>query len=292
MGKGRKRIEHNTSRTAQYTCMSRAASYLDKRPEYRCDDHIAVKLVPGYLIPFMKIGMVRRFSPKGIYEYVIARTRYIDSVFKDAVEKDFPQILVFGAGFDSRGIRFLGTDSKTKVFELDVPITQNRKIEHLRELGIEIHPNITFIPIDFNKESPGRKLIEYGFRKNKRSLFILEGLTMYLDPGSVDLTFRMISEFAGSGSEVVFDYIYSSVLREENLYYGEKAIRNKVRKADEGWVFGLEKGEIKKFLEKYDLDLVEDLDSKGLENRYFRDGNGNIIARINGTHCITHAKRT
>lgn len=291
MGKGRRRIEYNTSRTAQFTCMSRAASYFEKRLQYRSDDHIATKLVPRYLIPFLKIGMVRRFSPKGIYEYVIVRTKFIDSIFKNAILNEFEQILVFGAGFDTRGIRFLKAKSNTKIFEMDVPITQNAKIDKLNKIGIKIDPNIIFIPIDFNKESPENKLNKFGFQKNKRSLFILEGLLMYLDPKSVDLTFKMIDEFAGTNSEVVFDYVYSSVLREENIYYGEEEIRNKVKNANELWVFGIEKGEIEMFLGRYGFKLIQNLDSEGLENKYFKDMNGNIIGKINGTHCIAYAKK-
>jgi methyltransferase (TIGR00027 family) len=235
--------------------------------------------------------MVRFFSPKGIYEYVIARTKYIDSAFKNAISKEFEQILIFGAGFDSRGLRFLEKNSRTKVFELDVPITQNAKINKFRKIGIKIHPNIIFIPIDFNKESPEKKLLESGFLRNKRSLFILEGLLMYLDPGSVDRTFRMIEEFAGENSEVVFDYILASVIREENIYYGEEMIRNRVKRSNEAWVFGIEKGEIEKFLEKYNFHLVRNLDSKALENTYFREKEGKLLGKINGTHCLAHARK-
>ena len=47
---------------------------------------------------------------------------------------------------------------------------------------------------------------------------------MYLNKETVDTIFHVIDGFAGTGSEVVFDYVYSSVLREENLYYGETEV--------------------------------------------------------------------
>ena len=80
--------------------------------------------------------------------------------------------LIFGAGFDSRGIRFADLNKKTNIFELDAPVTQEAKISQLKKRGIEINPNITFIPIDFNKESLEDKLIESGFTKNRKSLKI------------------------------------------------------------------------------------------------------------------------
>jgi len=185
----------------------------------------------------------------------------------------------------------LDPNCRTKVFELDVPITQNAKINQQKKRKVKINSNIIFIPIDFNKESIKNKLIQSGFEKNKKSLFILEGLLMYLSPEAVDSTFKIISEFAGLESEIVFDYIYSSVLRRENIYYGEKDIIDFVIKAGEGWTFGIEKGEVEIFLKKYNLKLIEDANAEYLESKYFEDENQKIIGKINGTHCIAYAKR-
>ncbi|HTX61874.1 MAG TPA: SAM-dependent methyltransferase, partial [Methanobacterium sp.] len=225
-----------------------------------------------------------------MYEYVIARTKFIDSLFQKAIESEFEQILIFGAGFDSRSVRFAKLSKKTKIYELDAPVTQNAKISQLKNRGIAINPNSIFIPVDFNKESVGKKLLESGFKKNQKSLFVLEGLTMYLDPVAVEDTFRLINEFAGEGSEVVFDYVYSSVLREENLYYGESEVYTGVKDRNEPWCFGIEKGEIRSFLENYDLKLVEHLNSEDLENKYFRSGTS-TLSKVNGTHCIVQARK-
>ncbi len=293
-----RRIESKTSRTAEMICLSRAASFYEREPHYKSDDYIAPKIVPKFMQPFLRSWLIRKFykntmAPKGIYEYVIARTKFIDSVFKNAIAKEFDQILIFGAGFDSRGIRFLDKNSQIKVFELDAPITQNAKLDQLKRRGIEINPNIIFIPIDFNKESIGSKLIEAGFKKNRISLFILEGLTMYLTNEAVNSTFKLIEDFSGVGSEIVFDYIYASVLRRENIYYGEKGIFDTVMKANEAWSFGIEKGQIEAFLKNYNFTLIENNNSEDLENKYFRNRNGDnkLIGRINGTHCIAYAKK-
>jgi len=59
------------------------------------------------------------------------------------------QILIFGAGFDSRAIRFAGKNMKTKIFELDSLHTQTAKIKQYRKRGISIPKNTIFIPINF-----------------------------------------------------------------------------------------------------------------------------------------------
>jgi methyltransferase (TIGR00027 family) len=292
----RKRIETTTSRTAQMTCMSRAVSSLEKDACYRGDDHIAVLLLPKLFrlliqIPFFRWLCRRVIAPKGIYEYVIARTKFIDAVFKQALANRFSQILLFGAGFDTRALRFQAEAASARIFELDAPLTQSAKINQYRKRGLCVPDNVRFVPIDFDKQSLPVKLEEAGLRRQGRTLFVLEGLLMYLRPESVDTTFRLIREFAEKGSEIVFDYVYASVLRHENLYYGEEDIAGTVAKAGEQWHFGIEKGQIARFLASYDLGLLDHKDAGGLEEMYFKEATGGIAGRINGTHCIVRAVR-
>ena len=131
-----KRIEEKTSRMAEYTCSSRAASYYEKSDYYHSEDHIAAQMVPWFVRLLIKNGFIRKsllsvMAPKGVYEYVIARTKYIDSVFNQTVSDGVEQVLFFGAGFDSRSIRLLSNDSPVRVFEIDAPITQQAKKNRL-----------------------------------------------------------------------------------------------------------------------------------------------------------------
>jgi len=294
MVKRAKRIENEISGTAKMTCFTRAVSYYEKESYYRSNDYIAPKLVPLLLTSLLKLNPIRRLynnkiSPKGIYEYTIARTKFFDSVFYKAVQNKYEQILIFGAGFDSRGLRFLSNDSVSKVFELDMPIIQSNKIEQLKKRKIMIPPDIIFIPMDFNKESLTDRLLDYGFKKNKKNLFLLEGLLMYLTEQAVNSTFQIIDEFSAAESEILFDSIYLSVLRRENLFYGEQDIYNYVSKVGEGWTFGIEKSQIELFLNKYHFSTLEVLDSDKLEKKYFTDVNDCLVAKVNGTHCIINA---
>jgi methyltransferase (TIGR00027 family) len=289
-----RRIEITTSRTATWTCVSRAASSLELDCHYRSNDHIALLLVPSLLRFLLHIPLVRRLYksvivPKGIYEYTIARTRYIDAVYKEVLTEGCDQVLIFGAGFDTRALRFQTEAGNTKIFELDVPITQHAKREQYAKCGLSIPPNLTFISIDFDKESLSEKLDKSGFGRDKKSLFVLEGLLMYLQPESVDETFNVIASIAGKGSEIVFDYVRASVLRQEGSCYGESEIVRTVAKAGERWYFGLEEEKIEQFLKKYGLRSVEHKDAQDLERLYFTDASGEIVGRINGMHCLVRA---
>ena len=210
------------------TCLSRAVSSLESSFHYHSDDHLARRLLPGFFRVLIHISLFRRFfvrilAPEGIYEYVIARTKYVDEAFK--------------------------------------------------------------------KEPLSRKLDMAGFKKNRRSLFILEGVMMYLDPQPVQSTFQVIREFSGSGSRVVFDYIQASVLRHEHMLYGESGLAKTVSKAGEEWRFGIEPDEIASFAAKYDLVICDHKCAQELEATYFQDNHGQPVGRINGTHCIVTAAK-
>jgi methyltransferase (TIGR00027 family) len=289
-----KRVETEISTTAKLTCVSRAASSLESNSCYRSDDYIALLHIPPVFRFLFRIHPFRRLffqviAPKGVYEYTIARTKYIDAVFKKIQRETFDQILIFGAGFDSRAVRFQAEIGDTKIFELDAPVTQQAKIDQYRKLGIETPSNLVFLPIDFDKESLPEKLERAGFRKGKKCLFVMEGLLMYLQKESVDETFRVVETFAGAGSVIVFDYVRAEVLRGDGLHSGDKEIMNKVSQAGEQWTFGFEEGKVEVYLGGFGLNMLEHTQPAALERMYFTDEKGVVVGRVNGAHNLVKA---
>jgi methyltransferase (TIGR00027 family) len=292
----KKRIETTTSRTAELTCFSRAASSLETNSYYHSDDHLAIRLLPNFFRTLIRNSLFRKFfvrimTPPGIYEYVIARTKYIDAAFERALAEGFDQVLLFGAGFDTRALRFQAEAQHTHIFELDAPPTQQAKVQQYQKRNLNLPANLTFISIDFNKESLPERLDATGFHKNCRSLFILEGVLMYLEPGSVQATFQTIQEYAGIGSRVIFDYVRASVLRGEKTLYGEAGAAQTVSKAGEGWQFGLEPDELALFVADYGFEVSDHKCAQELESAYFQDATGNLVGHVNGTHCIVTTVR-
>ena len=290
-----KRIETTTSRTAEWICLTRAISSLERDPHYKSDDHLALRLLPDRFRMLLRIPgfgrlFIRFVAAKWLYEYIIARTKYIDAAFQEALANHFDQILIFGAGFDTRALRLQNGSGVTRVFELDVPITQQAKIEQYRQRKLDIPANLTFVPIDFDKESLPARLEQAGFEKQKKSLFILEGLLMYLQPESVHETFQTIQSLAGAGSQVVFDYVYASVLQGKVPYAAaETKVMESVAREGEPWQFGIEKGTLEQFLSAYGFQLCDESDAAKLEQRFFSDETGRIIGHVNRTHCLVQA---
>ena len=174
---------------------------------------------------------------------------------------------------------------KHQVFKLSFTDCQQDKLKAYKSKELAVPENVTFVPIDFNKESLRDKIGRAGFVVGKKTLFMLEGVTMYLSKEAVEDTLSFISESSGKGSKVVFDHIYSGVLRGENKYYGEKGMYKRTAKVGEEWTFALEENETEPFLNKFGFDVKDYCNAHELEERYFKNSSG-TVAKINGIHAI------
>ena len=216
----------------------------------------------------------------------------MDEAFLAALQAGYPQIVLLGAGFDTRALRFASQNQGTKIYELDVPTTQSPKIEIFHQRGLAIPPELVFAPINFDREDIFTVLSEAGFKDRQLTLFLWEGVSMYLSAEAVNNTLKFIRAHSAPGSRVVFDYIHASVLRRENRYYGEQEIFKTVANAGEGWTFGLEDGKITPFLAARGFEISAHYTASDLEKRYLTAEDGTLYKRVNGTHCIVVAEVT
>lgn len=290
----KRRIETKSSQTAGYTCFSRACATRELDPRLRGPDNLAEIILPPMAKLMLDIAparkfMMRKMFPPGIYEYVIARTKVMDAAFLEALDADFPQIVLLGAGFDTRALRFADRNQGTQIFELDVATTQQPKIEIFHKKKLTIPPELIFVPIDFDREGISDVLGKAGFREGQKTLFLWEGVSMYITAEAVDGTLAFIHSHSASGSRAVFDYLYASVLRRENRFYGEKEIYETVARVGEAWTFGLEDGEVESFLATRGFEMLAHYTSADLERLYMTTEEGKLHGRVNGTHCIVLA---
>jgi methyltransferase (TIGR00027 family) len=285
-------IEQKPSSTAGIVCFFRACANKEKNKQIRGPDYLAKIFFKGWdrlLLKFhrLTLPMARRRVP-GTYEYLIARTKFFDDVFKQALVENYPQIVFLGAGYDTRPYRFKDYINQTKIFELDVPTTQQIKKQYLRLSNVSIPKQLQFIPINFNKEELGEVLIKNGFKKNQKTLFIWEGVTEYLTPEAVDSTLEFISKNS-SGNAVAFNYIYKSVVDQTCNYYGAKEIVKATEKSDEPYQFGIEEGKIEQFLKGRGFELVSHYTAEELEKKYLTKYDSSLFGRISGHVCLVLA---
>ncbi len=288
-----KEKKKNTS-TAGYICFSRACATREKDPALRGPDDMARIFLPGFAsvilnVPILRQTFMQRVAPEGIYEYVSARTKFFDEFFVDALKKGFDQIVILGAGMDTRAMRFASLNQGTRIFELDLPKIQGPKLEILKRKKVSLPDDLVFVPIDFNTQDLSTVLQKAGYQENRKTLFLMEGVSMYLEAQAVDRTLNFIRSSTQSGSQIVFDYIYASVVRREESLFGEKGAYETVANIGERWIFGIEKDGIEDFLSEHGLNLLEHFTPAEMEQKYLAPSNGSRARHINGTHCIVCA---
>ena len=180
----------------------------------KCDDYLANSFLLApltFLSVFLRriallrklfIKIVNKIDP-GILEYLSCRNGFMDEALELAITKGFKQIVVLGAGYDSRAIRF--SREHVRFFEVDHPNTQSKKNKKLYR---EHKNNTQFVSVDFAKEDLEEKLLSSGFDPTIDSFFIWEGVTMFLTKESVIKTLRSLKKLSHGKGELVVDFLY------------------------------------------------------------------------------------
>jgi methyltransferase (TIGR00027 family) len=283
--KGRMSVETGPSETAMGAAILRFLATMDREKETSGPDTLAEIFIPeGRKAPLRdpstRQWVIKNRIPPGMYEFLIARTAFFDQVVQQALRDNIPQIVFLGAGYDSRSCRFRELIQDTRIYETDIQPTQERKMALLHQAGISIPDQLVFVSVNFNTDNVGNRLNQAGFDRNKKSLFVWEGVAPYLSAGVVDETLRVITSISPAGSLVCFDY--ESQSPEISNDEGVKLIRDHMRSkhADEPVLFGVKDGEIEPFLSSRGYQIVDRLTSTDMERRYLPLHDGTSAGQI------------
>ncbi len=294
MGDASGTIENQSSKTAMGVAFLRAVAALDEREEIRGGDDLAeVFLIEQWRGALkdrtIRESIARKVLFPGAYEYILARTAFIDGIVKDALQNNISQIVFLGAGYDSRPYRFKNLINQTTIFELDAPATQQTKRELLRKANIVVPEQVVFVPVNFNSESLGDALHGAGFVADQRTLFIWEGVMMYLSADVVDDTLSFIKSDSSADSLVCFDY--GSHWPEMLDAYGVKELYqfHEAHAPGEPLRFGIERGKIEPFLSERGFRIVDHLKATDIEKRYLTLRDGSSAGRIPALICFALA---
>jgi methyltransferase (TIGR00027 family) len=254
------------SRTAEPNAAFRAAES-GRPPSVRLlTDPYAAQLLPTGLRVLVWIssapivgGVLNWFVDTrwpGARSSIIARTRLIDEWLCEAMGAGVKQVILLGAGFDSRAWR-LPVLAQACVFEVDHPATSAEKRKRLSGLGADL-AHVRFVPVDFDQQMPADGLVQAGFDPSQRTIVIWDGVTSYLQPEAVDAITRWVGGLA-EGGQFIFTYIHSGVLDGSMSFEGAAAVMRAVRRSGEPWTFGMHPDTVAHYLEQRGLHLLVDL---------------------------------
>ncbi len=187
----------------------------------------------------------------------VARTIFIDSVLRTALVSGVDQVAILGAGYDSRAYR-MEEMKRATVFEIDRAETQRRKRDLLARIpGLPLQ-QVVLVETDFLRETLQEPLLKAGFDPVRKTFFVWEGVTHYLDSFAVDSTMRFVGS-CSVGSGIVFTYIHRGLLDGSGKFSVSPNVSRLLEEAGESWKLGFYPEELQPYLHARGLELVEDL---------------------------------
>jgi methyltransferase (TIGR00027 family) len=147
----------------------------------------------------------------GLLDHVALRTAAIDAAIREERAQGLPQLVLLGAGLDARAFR-MPELAETVVFEVDFPATQAMK--QRRAAGLSpTAKELRWAAIDFTRDRLETVLARADHRTDRRTVWLWEGVTMYLPRAAMESTLEVIAERSLPGSSLLVTYATPELTR-------------------------------------------------------------------------------
>jgi methyltransferase (TIGR00027 family) len=284
------------SRTSIMVAAARAFGARDPDPSIRNPDWLAEHLLGPAELELIKEHPLSRALDQDYREasremfnitttsLMLIRTRFIDEKLAEAVRGGAEQVVILGAGFDTRAFRLHELLKDASVFEIDAPATQECKRRRIDTVLGAVPPNVTYASIDFHHHKLNDVLSNAGYSPDRKTFFIWEGVNMYLREESVRETLLTVSRGAAPGSSLVMDYAGAGMIEMMSKIPAGVSALNFLGAWGEPWLFGVPEGKEREFFAENGLEVSEIFSMYGPEiyQRYLTRRDGSVFGVIPG----------
>ncbi|MGO4883952.1 MAG: class I SAM-dependent methyltransferase [Bryobacteraceae bacterium] len=222
---------------------------------------------------------------RGLRLFIAVRTRFAEDALAAAVERGVAQLVVLGAGLDTYAYRGAMREG-LRIFEVDHPATQSWKRARLAQAGIPVPANLTFAPLDLERQTLSDGLSAAGFDGSQPSFFTWLGVVPYLTEEVTMATLGFIAGLPG-GAQVVFDYSNPPDSLGGEMRALDDTLSARVAQIGEAWVSYFESDTLHGKLLEFGFREIEDLGPAEIRARYFPQRAGAAPAK--GGHVIRAA---
>ena len=223
------------------------------------------------------IDLLQTFMRKNIqrmWGYFFCRFRYYDDVVKECLQKNEIEVIVnLGAGMDCRAYYISGIEN-LHYYEIDHPSVIKKKKEKIKNILGKLPEYVTYVGVDFDKQSIEDALEKVGYDLSSKALFIWESVSAYLTKEANDNIFKYVSKSI-SGSKFVFSYVTMDFMTGKNLNHKTMQILYKRIMINKELTIqhGYEQDEIESYLSEFSLSTVEHIGAKEFKERYIQPVN-------------------
>lgn len=284
MNKTFKEITGPGSKTAMGVLLARFVESQKPEGERICYDPYAVYFINPEILEWtvQHPDEARRLREQndrlfpGRNNSIAARVRFFDDFVKKSIDEGIEQLVILGAGYDSRAYRIKRLE-RIKTFEVDHPATQTIKIEKIKTILGSLPGHVVYVPCDLETDDFGQKLIDMGYNRHVKTLFLMEGVSMYLQPEVVDRVLSFIVKNSGKNSCVLFDYFPQSAVDGSSELEAGRNLRNQVSQLGEPLKFGIKEGTVETFLTQRGFIQVCNITGEDWKKIYFQGVNKDRI---------------
>lgn len=275
--------EGKFSKTARRVAIRRAAHQLLDDPKV-LDDPLALRIIgPEAEAELRSNPKEHHAFSRAFRAFMAARSRYAEDELAGAVSNGVKQYVVLGAGLDTFAYR--NPHPALRVFEVDHPATQAWKREQLHTAHISIPASLTFVPIDFERQTLADGLIQSGFDLTAPAFFSWLGVTPYLTREACMATLTFIAKMP-TGSGVVFDFAVDPALLNAGQRQSLEALSERVARYGEPFQLFFDPAKLRDELVALGFHRTDLLQSKELNARYFKDRKDGLMVRGSIGHLI------
>jgi methyltransferase (TIGR00027 family) len=227
--------------------------------------------------------LAERATVPGLMLHFVLRKRWIEEAVRAALAEGWEQVVVIGAGFDTLASRLSVEFPGASFLEVDHPATQARK----RAATGSVSANLHFIAADLSRTPLQDALYAGGaFRPGVRSVFIIEGLLMYLGDAEVAGVFTALREVARAGARVVFTVMEPAPDGRSAFHNATPLVRWLLSRWSEPFKSALRRDDAGRFLERFGFGLRDLADSETLRARYLAPARLEDLALARGEMIV------
>lgn len=206
-------------------------------------------------------GFEHRTWMRGGVTHLALRKRFVDEHVRVAIAAGARRVIVLGAGFDVLALRLAREFADVAFVEVDHPATQIAKRRALAAVG-SLPENLSLLEriLETTGAAPSAST-------STRTVYVAEGLLMYLEPAAVDALFAELRA-AGPGTRIVFTFVGLDDRGRPRIGRWPVVVRAMLRAAGEPFRFGIEPADLPRFLHDRGWRLIEQPDDPTLLARY------------------------
>ena len=203
------------------------------------------------------IRMLEWWALPGVLLHYVLRKKFLEQIVRTSLTESFHQVVVLGGGFDTLALRLQREFPEVTFLEVDHPATQEPKVTGAT-LTLSPGSNLTFLPVDFTREDWEEKLLEArSFDRNASTLFIMEGVLVYLHQEQVRRVFRFVRRHPGPRSRLAFTFMEPLSSGRIDFRQCNPAVSLWLRLKSEPFRWGIHRGKLSEFLEREGFRLLE-----------------------------------